>query len=71
MSDPVERLRKLLGSEPPAGVGNLSPDAQARLAELIAGARARQRRSLEEAFTATLRHVPFPVRGLVRRVLVG
>ena len=71
MSDPAERLRQLLGADPPAGALALPPDAQGELADLIAEARRRQSRSLEEAFAATLRHVPFPVRGLVRKVLLG
>jgi hypothetical protein len=36
---------------------------------VIADARRHQARSLAEAFEATLKHVPFPVRGVVKRVL--
>ena len=38
---------------------------------LLADSRRRQGKSLEEAFTATLKHVPFPVRGIVKKVLLG
>jgi hypothetical protein len=71
MSDDDARLRRLLGAEPPAGVAALDPEARRELAELLADARRRQARSLEEAFTTTLRHVPFPVRGLVKKMLLG
>jgi hypothetical protein len=65
------RLRQVLGGEPPAGIRALSPEARAELADLVADARRRQERTLEEAFHATLKHVPFPVRGIVKKVLMG
>jgi len=71
MSDPDDRLRELLHAEPPAGVLALPEDARAELADLIADARRRQAKTLEEAFAATLKHVPFPVRGIVKKVLLG
>jgi hypothetical protein len=71
MSDPDERLRKVLRAEPPAAVLALPQDARAELADVIEDARRRQEKSLEEAFTATLKHVPFPVRGIVKKVLLG
>jgi hypothetical protein len=71
ISDPDDRLRELLGGEPPAGVRALPEAARAELADIVADARRRQARTLEEAFTATLKHVPFPVRGIVKKVLVG
>jgi hypothetical protein len=49
----------------------LDEDARRELAELIAGSRQRQAKSLEAAFAATLKHVPFPVRGIVKKVLIG
>ena len=66
-----ERLRRLLGGEPPAGVSQLGHDARADLVEVLTDARCRQAKSLEAAFTASLKHVPFPVRGIVRKVLMG
>jgi hypothetical protein len=71
MSDPDERLRSLLRAEPPAAVLALPEGARAELADVIEDARRRQEKALGEAFTATLKHVPFPVRGIVKRVLLG
>lgn len=71
MTDPDDDLRALLGADPPASVLALDPAARAELAELVRDARRRQTRSMEEAFTAALRHVPFPVRGIVKKVLLG
>jgi hypothetical protein len=48
------------------------PDADRdALADVIERALARQRRELAASFDATLRHVPFPLRGVVRKVLLG
>ncbi|MBN9619025.1 MAG: hypothetical protein J0H43_04760 [Actinobacteria bacterium] len=71
MTDPDQRLRDLLGAEPPASVLALGTDERARLAELLADSRRRQGASLEESFAATLKHVPFPIRGIVKKVLLG
>jgi hypothetical protein len=71
MSGPDERLRDLLGADPPASVLALDADARAALAALLRDARARETRALEESFAATLKHVPFPVRGVVKKVLLG
>jgi hypothetical protein len=64
-------LADLLGAEPPRGVVELDADDQARLAQLVRAAREKQARDLDAAFTATLRHVPFPVRGLAKKMLLG
>jgi hypothetical protein len=61
----------LLGADPPESVQTLDDDTRRELADLIADSRKRQAESLEEAFTATLKHVPFPVRGIVKKVLIG
>ena len=71
MFDVDARLTALLGTAPPAGVAALDPDARTALADLLGDARLRQAAALEAAFTETVRHVPFPVRGLARRVLLG
>ena len=70
-ADPDVRLRTLLDAEPPATVLGLSVPARTALADLLEDSRRRQSASLEQAFTATLKHVPFPVRGIVRKVLLG
>jgi hypothetical protein len=41
------------------------------LADLLATSRRRQAEDLQVALTASLKHVPFPVRGIVRKVLLG
>jgi hypothetical protein len=69
--DPDDELSTLLGAVPPAGVQALDAGARAELVELIRDSRRRQGRSLEAAFTASLKHVPFPVRGIVKKVLLG
>jgi hypothetical protein len=71
MSEPDDDLRTLLGADPPASVLALDPADRAALAELVRDSRRRQTRSLEESFTAALKHVPFPVRGIVKKVLLG
>ncbi|MEO6885927.1 MAG: hypothetical protein ABI232_06525 [Jatrophihabitantaceae bacterium] len=40
------------------------------LAQLIANARTMQTESLVAAFEATLKHVPFPVRAIVKRIVL-
>jgi len=55
----------------PAGIARLGPDVAPRVDELVAQAERRQDRELEEALTKTLRIVPGPLRGLVRKVLLG
>ena len=69
--EPSERLRELLGGDPPTTVLGLPAEHRAALADLIEGARRRQAEGLEQAFAATLKHVPVPVRGIVRKVLLG
>ncbi|HZC70515.1 MAG TPA: hypothetical protein VE442_07475 [Jatrophihabitans sp.] len=67
----MAQLQDLLGAEPPASVRALDADAQAALASVVADARQRQSRALEDALAAAMRHVPFPVRGIVKKVLFG
>jgi hypothetical protein len=71
MSDPDERLRAVLRAEPPAGVLALPEAARVELADLLEDAQRRQEKTLGDAFTASLKHVPFPVRGIVKKVLLG
>lgn len=72
MSDPAdERLRTLLCAEPPASILALPEASRAELAELLAAARRQQAADLKAAFSASLKHVPFPVRGIVKKVLLG
>jgi hypothetical protein len=71
MSSIDPRLTQLLGAAPPAGIAALPEAEQATLADIIATARKRQARDLAESFEAALKHVPFPIRGLVKKTLLG
>ena len=64
-------VRDELGAEPPAGVAALPAADQERLAGLVREAKRRQRDDLDKAFDATLKHVPFPVRPIARKLLAG
>jgi hypothetical protein len=66
-----EDLAAVLGSAPPAAVAAL-PDADRRaLVAVIEAALERQSADLAESFHRTLRHIPFPLRGVVKKVLIG
>jgi hypothetical protein len=67
MSDP--QLRGLLGADPPDSVLALDAAARQDLADEITAALRRQARDLQAAYDASMRHVPFPVRGIVKKVL--
>jgi len=65
----ADALTRALGEPPPASVAALPDEVRDRLAAQLS---ARRERLLEEGRAATdhaLRHVPLPVRGLVRRTL--
>lgn len=66
-----ERLRRLLHADPPPSVLALDDDARANLAAVISEALRQQARDMQAAYDASMRHVPFPVRGIVKRVLGG
>ena len=70
MSDVDARLRALLAGDPPASVTALDEAHRAALADLLTTSRKRQADSLEAAFADTLKYVPFPLRKLVRKVLL-
>jgi hypothetical protein len=67
----MSELPDLLGAPPPDGIAALAAADRARLADMITAAREKQAAELEAAFTATLKHVPFPVRGLAKKMLLG
>ena len=71
MSEADTELRTLLDADPPASVSALDETARAELVAVITEAKQRQRSGLAEAFEATLRHVPFPARKLVKKILLG
>lgn len=70
MTEPAH-LVELLGGEPPPGVAALPAADRAVLAEVIGAAQREQDEALAAAFYATLRHLPFPLRVVVRKVLFG
>ncbi len=67
----AESLEQLLGTSPPAGVRALADPDRARLVDVITDARRRQAADLEASFHATLKHIPFPLRGIVKKALLG
>ncbi|WP_375487419.1 hypothetical protein [uncultured Jatrophihabitans sp.] len=70
-SEPAGRLRALLADEPPATVLALPDPSLTALADLLEESRRRQEADMGRAFNAALKHVPFPVRGIVKKVLLG
>jgi hypothetical protein len=66
-----EGLADVLGAEPPAAIAALPEADQRALVAVIEAALTRQSADLAESFSRTLRHIPFPLRGVVRKVLVG
>lgn len=67
----VDVLHERLGAAPPASVAALPESTRTELAQVLHEARRAQARSLAQAFEATLHHVPFPIRGVVKKVLLG
>jgi len=70
MTQSEDPLTRMLGAGPPAAVAALDEAVRAELATVIAEARRKQGADLQEAFAAALKHVPFPVRGIVKKVLL-
>lgn len=71
MADADERIRSRLRTDPPPAISALDEADRVALADLLDDARHRQAASLQDAFAASLKHVPFPVRGIVKKVLLG
>ncbi len=55
----------------PPGIQALGPEAVARLQTLVEQAERRQADEAEAALQTALQLVPWPVRGVVRKVLLG
>ncbi len=64
-------LAEVLGDEPPAAVRALPPEVLTRLAGQIEDARRRQAAAMESGVKAALKGVPLPLRGVVRKALLG
>jgi hypothetical protein len=73
--DPVstgrEALQAALGAEPPAGVQSLPAAVLTRLAGQIDAARTAQSAKIDESVREAVTGVPLPVRGIVRKALIG
>lgn len=55
----------------PAGIESLGPEVSLRVVALVTAAEDRQAVEAEQALDQALAIVPKPVRGLVRKVLLG
>jgi hypothetical protein len=64
-------LVKLLGAPPPAAISALPPETLGRLVEQIAAAKVQQHADMEKSVQKAIAGVPFAVRGLVRKALLG
>ena len=66
-----DQLEQLLGAPLPDGVASLDDAGRSALADVIRAARRRQAEDLSASFDATLKYIPFPLRGVIKKVLMG
>jgi hypothetical protein len=71
MADRLRPVREHLGGPLPDALETLSDDELADLAVALADAEREQSRALDAAIDHTLRFLPWPLSGLVKRVLLG
>ena len=64
-------LTKVLGAAPPDSVRALPAETLTRLAEQIDTAKKNQDADLEKSVQVAIAGVPFAVRGIVRKALLG
>jgi len=64
-------LAELLGAELPPAVAELPAEFHAELAEFLVAARQSQNNALESSVNSALKAVPLPLRGVVKKVLLG
>jgi hypothetical protein len=69
--DRLEPVRAQIGGPLPDGLGALTDDELADLAAALAEAHREQSRALDGAIDHTLRYLPWPLSGLVKKVLIG
>jgi len=62
-------LAEMLGARPPAGIETLPEDQRRTLAETLRNARRTQAAALATAGDESLRYVPAPLRGAVRKAV--
>lgn len=71
MPSTASPLATLLGADLPPAVAALPDDVQAQLVEHLKAARTAQNDALETSVNHALKAVPLPLRGVVKRVLLG
>ena len=71
MKDPLADLADALGRRPPESLATLPRSVLADVTQAVHDARATQAEHLVVALDAALKVAPRPVRGLVRKLLVG
>jgi DNA-binding IclR family transcriptional regulator len=69
--DAAAELERLLGAPLPPAVARLPKADLARLAEQVTTARRRQAKVVDDAVRTAVTGVPLPVRGIVRKALLG
>jgi hypothetical protein len=68
---PDDELTAVLGDPPPATIGALPAETLARLTEQIAVAKERQQAEMEASVQTAIAGVPFAVRGIVKKAVLG
>jgi hypothetical protein len=71
MGAAVEKLTRILGEPVTDGIAGLPDETLFRLADQIAAAKGHQSSMLDDAVRQALSGVPLPVRGIVRKALLG
>jgi hypothetical protein len=66
----ADSLEQVLRAPLPPGIAALPEADRAQLAAVVAAARRRQTEDLAASFHATLKHVPFPLRAVIKKVLM-
>ncbi|MET3962109.1 hypothetical protein ABIE44_002043 [Marmoricola sp. OAE513] len=69
--EPDADLTAVLGAAPPASVAALPPEVQQRLAAQVAEAKRRLESDTEASVQKAIAGVPFAVRGIVKKALLG
>jgi hypothetical protein len=64
-------LASMLGADLPPSVAALPPDVHQLLADQLSVARRAQNTALESSINSALKAVPLPLRGVVKKVLLG
>ncbi len=70
-ADRLDLLRDQFGDALPAGVAALTDAELDDLADIVAEAQEAQAVALDAAIGHTLRFLPWPLSGIVRKVLIG